>query len=819
MAITQQQVSDWFKLNPNATPEQVAQIVQSIGGLAANPGLADLIGKQYGMSGLNIASLYGNLTGQLGTPAPTVFNNAPNQPVTSIEQIQSNAASFNALEDYVRKNKPTEGDIINFAQQQRINPDIAKTFARQYGLATSSQVRDAFTNPTTKTADIVLKLQQEGVSPEAVARYTGITPERASQIYTETLKAKPAVNAPDYGAVIPVGLMQPPPTKVATDTAAVKQVATDTKQVATVANTRENIDKLQSQILSQNTTAEWSGGLPTDKTALYMAADLDKSGITDISQVGKSDKGIINKLTGEKLYSGYGERTKGNLWSGSYEGDGNTGFGVQFTDSGKPIFYSQGASSSTLKKDLIKAAIVAGAVMGFVGPESLAGIFGAEAAALTATEAANLGLTAAETAALGFTATELAAAGYTAAEIATATTAASTATTGLLSNTAATTAATAATAANAATAAATGLTVAQVTDLVKSGLTAAQISQLFSSGATTAAGLLQQQTSKEAADKARAMIEAETAAGKTAAQFKPIGMTTRFGTSEFQFDPKTGQLTNAGYKLSPEAKNAQDRFITLAGQGLTQAEGAQAQFAPLQTGAQSLFGLGNQYLAKSPQEVAQNYLNQQMALLQPGRELELANLQNKLQQQGRGGLAVAQGGTLGDTTPELQALFNARAQQEALLAANAQKAGQADVTFGAGLLTQGAKTMGDYYAGQQAAYAPYTTALTQATGLEAIGQQPFTLSTGLAEKTAAAGSRVADIGSRGAGQSVALATGNAATTNPYSTLLSGVAANPAFANLIGSTFGTTPATTAMSAPATTFGAGNYYGNQDLGLFL
>jgi hypothetical protein len=41
---------------------------------------------------------------------------------------------------------------------------------------------------------------------------------------------------------------------------------------------------------------------------------------------------------------------------------------------------------------------------------------------------------------------------------------------------------------------------------------------------------------------------------------------------------------------------------------------------------------------------------------------------------------------------------------------------------------------------------------------------------------------------------VALATGAAATTNPYSTLLSGVASNPAFSNLVGSTFGAkTPA--------------------------
>jgi hypothetical protein len=366
--------------------------------------------------------------------------------------------------------------------------------------------------------------------------------------------------------------------------------------------------------------------------------------------------------------------------------------------------------------------------------------------------------------------------------------------------------------------AATALTTTELANAAKLGLTAAQYAQLFSSGATTAAGLLQQQTSKEAADKARAMIDVETAAAKQAAAFRPVGMTTRFGTSKFGVDPLTGQMT-AGYTLSPEAKNAQDRFLTLAGAGLTQAEGAQKAFEPLQTGAQSLFKLGAGYLAEKPEDVAKNYLASQMALLQPGREIELANLQNRLQQQGRGGLSVAQGGALGATTPELQALYNARAQQEAQLAANAQQYGQQQVAFGAGLLGTGAQTMGQYYAGQQAAYAPYTTAFGQMQALEAAGQQPLQLGVNLGQTAAQAGANVGQLGLRGAEQSVALATGRAATTNPYATLLGGVGASDAFGQAVGGLFSGVPATTAMSALPTTFGTGSYYGSQDLGLFL
>ena len=333
---------------------------------------------------------------------------------------------------------------------------------------------------------------------------------------------------------------------------------------------------------------------------------------------------------------------------------------------------------------------------------------------------------------------------------------------------------------------ATGLTQAATTGL--GGLTAAQLAALLSGGLTTGAGLLQQQTSKEAAQRAQAMIDRETTLAKQSAQFRPVGMTTRFGTSQFQVDPLTGQLISAGYTLDPQAKNAQDRFVALAEQGLQQAEGAQAQFAPLQTGAQNLFNLGNQYIAQNPQDVAQNYLNQQMALLQPGRELELANLQNRLQQQGRGGLSVAQGGTLGATTPELQALYNARATQEAQLAAQAQQAGQQQVAFGAGLLGQGAGAMGQYYGGQQAAYQPYTTALGQVQGLEQLAQQPLTMGAALGQQAATAGANVGRLGLSGAEFSTRLATGPAATTNPYSTLLSGLGASPAFGQAFGGLF-------------------------------
>ena len=455
--------------------------------------------------------------------------------------------------------------------------------------------------------------------------------------------------------------------------------------------------------------------------------------------------------------------------------------------------YTQYAADGTLErtgtqmkvsptKDFIKFALGATALF---GGAALAGLGpSVQAANLTAAEIAATGLSPTQIASL--TATDLAIGGTTG--------------TGLLTTAGATTAGALTTAA---TTAATTLTAAELATAAKLGLTATQFANLLTSGGQTVAGLLQQETSREAAVKAQGMIDTETAAAKQAAAFRPVGMTTRFGTSEFKLDPTTGQLTSAGYTASPGVLEAQNRLVALGNQGLAQAEGAQAQFAPLQAGATSLFNLGSKYLAQSPEAVAENYLKSQMALLQPGRELELANLQNKLQQQGRGGLAVAQGGTLGDTTPELQALYNARAQQEAQLAANAQQYGQQQVGFGAGLLSQGAQTMGQYYGGQQAAYAPYTTALGQFQNLEQLAQQPLGLSAGLAQQSAQAGANVGRLGLLGAGASVDLATGKAATTNPYATALGGLTSNPLLTDALARSLGYSLPSGSLTAGLTT----------------
>jgi hypothetical protein len=244
-----------------------------------------------------------------------------------------------------------------------------------------------------------------------------------------------------------------------------------------------------------------------------------------------------------------------------------------------------------------------------------------------------------------------------------------------------------------------------------------------------------------AADAAKKSAAAQERAARLAAEearFRPIGMTTRFGSSQFTMDPTTGRLSSAGYTVSPELRAYQDRLMGLSGQALTDAEAARGQYQPLTSAATSLFNLGEQYLAQSPEAVAAQYMQRQQDLLAPSRERQYAQLQNQLFQTGRGGLAVGATGErpsgaagLGATTPETEAYYNAIAQQDAALAANAQAEGQRQLAFGTGLFGTGAGMLGQYQQGQIGALSPFTTYLGGVGTLEEFGQQPFSLGVNL----------------------------------------------------------------------------------------
>lgn len=235
---------------------------------------------------------------------------------------------------------------------------------------------------------------------------------------------------------------------------------------------------------------------------------------------------------------------------------------------------------------------------------------------------------------------------------------------------------------------------------------------------------------------ANAAAEQQRQAGITAANisaFRPVGMTTRFGTSQFtrEVDPATGipYISGAGYTAAPELASLQNQLFGQFNPSYSQAQQMAGQYAPLTGASNQLFNLGQQYLAQSPEQAAADYLTSQQGLLAPGREQQLSSLRNQLFQTGRSGLSTGgtAAGSRGASNPELQAYYNSVAQQDAALAAQAQQAGMQRAQFGASLYGTGAGLLGTQVQGQAGAYAPLQTQLGLSGQVETMAQQPYQL--------------------------------------------------------------------------------------------
>lgn len=277
---------------------------------------------------------------------------------------------------------------------------------------------------------------------------------------------------------------------------------------------------------------------------------------------------------------------------------------------------------------------------------------------------------------------------------------------------------------------------------------------------------------------ANAQLEAARIAAE-AQKFRPVGVTTNFGKSNFEMSPE-GYVTGAGYTLSPEL---QALFGKTMGQATAYDPTQTGQYAQaLNPAAQGLFNLGGQYLAQSPEQAAADYMKQQQGLLAPGREQQLSQLQNQQFQTGRSGLAT--GGTaagygtgqpgLMQANPQMAAYYNALAGQNAQLASQADAYGRDRATFGAGLFGTGANLLSQVPQLTTAGYGPLQTQLGLAGSIEGLGQQTFDLGTSIGARQATAGANVGrSLLEGGMGAARTAQVGNA--YSPAGAAISGVA--------------------------------------------
>jgi hypothetical protein len=294
---------------------------------------------------------------------------------------------------------------------------------------------------------------------------------------------------------------------------------------------------------------------------------------------------------------------------------------------------------------------------------------------------------------------------------------------------------------------------------------------------SVAGGLLGGQS---AADAARSNAQATTEAARIAAdaaKFRPVGVTTRYGSSNFQFDPNTGYLTGAGYNVSPEMKAYQDRISAIQGNQLTDVEQAQQRYSPLTNAASSLFNIGGEGLKSTPEQMASDWMKKQMAVLAPSREQAWSNLNNQLQNTGRTGLSIAQGGGLMAANPEASALANAQTMADLNLAAQATQEGRNATNFYGNLFGQGGNLLNQYSTGQAGAYDPFSTSMNVSSGIENLGIQPLTIGSELGGRTANAGANSGQFITQGA-RNAAGYNYQANSYNPWADALTAAGTNP-----------------------------------------
>jgi hypothetical protein len=240
-------------------------------------------------------------------------------------------------------------------------------------------------------------------------------------------------------------------------------------------------------------------------------------------------------------------------------------------------------------------------------------------------------------------------------------------------------------------------------------------------------------STRDAGNQAAGQMSAAAQAASAAAAFRPVGMTTRFGTSQFtrETDPATGMpyVSAASYTPAAELSALQNQLFGGFGGQYDYATQQAQQLQPLSPAAQQLFGLGQGYLTTSPDQARQEYMQTQQAALAPGREQQLAAVRNQLFQTGRAGLATGgtAAGAMGASNPELQAYYNAIAQQDLNLATQAEQAAQQRQAFGAGLFGTGAQLLGTQASTMSGAYNPLQTLLGTSGQVEQLSQMPYQL--------------------------------------------------------------------------------------------
>ena len=353
------------------------------------------------------------------------------------------------------------------------------------------------------------------------------------------------------------------------------------------------------------------------------------------------------------------------------------------------------------------------------------------------------------------------------------------------------------------------------------------------------------------AEQRKAITDAASS-GAARGQFKPVTVTSAFGTPQYTYD-STGRLTGVSSTAAPWLQELQNRQQGLLPQymGLTEsalsaaptyAQGAQQAV----TGAQGMYNLSQQALPTSydVSGKTKEYYDRMQQLVAPQREQQLATTRQGLFNTGRTGLATGatQAGGMLATNPEMAAYYNALAQQDLNLANTAETQARAnlqqDITTAGKLMAGGAAgytSAGDLqnqmYRNVSASQSPFATGMAATTGLESTAYSPvaqgFSYATPVSQGEQYAGNMIMQ-GAQGAAnvaaqyaQPIANYQYQQSSYSPWGSLLQGMGGSLGQSNLgsWGSLFGSsgggsgwaTTGRTGAVNPATDAGMANFFG--------
>jgi hypothetical protein len=222
MAFTQEDVNNWFTANPNATQAQVAQTVQGLGGLTANPELAGMIGQHYGADANTVTNAYNQLTTPAAPVATTPVATTPvpvTPPPSPFDQMANayQAGDYTGVNSLLSQNKYTPAQI----QQQYGLSDAQMDDIRTHGVNlgyTNPQVQsyvsgvlgDTTLAPWEQTNKILETAQRAGVGMDQLQNIYGAnTVNKALGDYktgiqnylTNTLATEPGTTMNEVGAI------------------------------------------------------------------------------------------------------------------------------------------------------------------------------------------------------------------------------------------------------------------------------------------------------------------------------------------------------------------------------------------------------------------------------------------------------------------------------------------------------------------------------------------------------------------------------------------------------------------------------------------